>query len=76
MPIPSSRLPSVPDALTDTELLELGDHIAAAMPSLPPRLLLPAHYAAALVWDAARWRALPAQLHEAIATEIAGREAA
>lgn len=69
MPTPSSRLPSVPDALNETELLALGDHIAAVMPSMPPRLLLPARYAAGLAWDAARWRALPAQLRDAVAVE-------
>lgn len=63
------QLPSVPGALTERELLALGDAIATAMPSLPPRLLLPARYAAGLAWDAARWRALPSQLHDALATE-------
>ncbi|MPY79848.1 MAG: hypothetical protein GEV04_15575 [Actinophytocola sp.] len=65
----SSRLPTVPGALTTAELLALGDAIAAAMPTVPPRQLLPASYAAGLAWDAARWRALPAQLRDAIATE-------
>ncbi|GAA5103993.1 hypothetical protein [Haloechinothrix salitolerans] len=69
MPTPSSRLPSVPDALNETELLALGDHLAAAMPSMPPRLLLPTRYAAGLAWDAARWRALPTQLREAVVVE-------
>lgn len=69
MSTPSPRLPTVPAALTERDLLTLADHIAAAMPALPPRIVLPSRYAAHLVWDTARWRALPAQLHDALATE-------
>lgn len=69
MSTPSSRLPTVPAALTERDLLALGDHIAAALPALPPRIVLPSRYAAHLVWDTARWRALPAQLRDALATE-------
>jgi len=69
MSTPSSRLPTVPAALTERDLLALADHIAAAMPVLPPRIVLPSRYAAHLVWDTARWRALPSHLRDALATE-------
>lgn len=58
MPDYPDSLPTVPSALNDDTLLQLGFDIATAMPGLPPKLLMPAHYAASIVWDAARWRAL------------------